>query len=673
VVEEISVGLDPRGITTGFGGVWVALAGSNSVVRIDPETDAVAQSISVGNAPASLAVSADGVWVVNSLDDTVSRISPDTNSVVGTVGVGDGPSGIGVVQGTVWVASEAEGTLSVVEPGQTPVRTVVIGSVPQGLAAVAGDLWVSVSGTATSHRGGTLRLVSRLPPYTLDPAVGYDPTSWRVLHLLGDGLVAFEPIGGTTPRLVPDLATSMPTPTDGGRTYRFELRPGIRYSNGEVVVPSDFVRAFERGFGLERISNPDLYLGFFGGLVGGEACGKEPSTCDLSRGVVADDEGGTITFNFVRPDPEFLHKLTLPFAYPVPRSTPDDEQVKAGIPGTGPYALDVPRTRKRLTLVRNPHFRVWSPAAQPDGYVDRIEWTFRVEPQTQVEAVVAGDADVAVDARLTDGLEDLFVRFAAQVHTDPEPATYFVVLNNEVPPFDDVQVRQAVNLALDRQRIVQLLGGDAAAIPTCQQLPPNFPGYEPYCPYTMDPGPEGEGSWTAPDLAKAKRLVKRSGTEGMRVVFEYGLPDWEPLGPGIGAAMIERLEDLGYRGSVRPVSPREFFDPEFQMALLAWAADYPAASTFFVQIHTCAAASFRPTSGFCDPGIDAMIDRATLMQVDDPAAAGRLWAEIDREIVDQAPYLWLANTIAVEFVSERVGNYQRSPQWGMLLNQLWVQ
>ncbi len=68
-----------------------------------------------------------------------------------------------------------------------------------------------------------------------------------------------------------------------------------------------------------------------------------------------------------------------------------------------------------------------------------------------------------------------------------------------------------------------------------------------------------------------------------------------------------------------------------------------------------------------------MIDRAILMQLEDPAAAGELWSEIDRAIVDQAPYVWLVNPIAVEFVSERVGNYQLRPQWGMLLNQLWVQ
>ncbi len=107
------------------------------------------------------------------------------------------------------------------------------------------------------------------------------------------------------------------------------------------------------------------------------------------------------------------------------------------------------------------------------------------------------------------------------------------------------------------------------------------------------------------------------------------------------------------------------------MAFDAWFADYPAASNFITTRFRCDS-SFDPSPGFCDPRIDAMIDRATQMQLDDPAAAGHLWAEIDRKIVDQAPYVWLVNGIVVEFVSERVGNYQYSQQWGSLLDQIWV-
>lgn len=673
VVEEIPVGLDPRGIAVGFGSVWVTLAGSNQVVRIDPETNDVTRSIGVGNAPGSLAVSAEAVWVVNTLDDTVSEINPHTNSVVGLTVVGDGPSNLAIVKGTVWVANEWDGTLSGIEPGQPSARPIVIGSAPQGLAGVNDEVWVSVRGTATSHRGGTLRSVSFEPPTTLDPGAAYDVLPWRVLHLIGNGLVAFEPTGGTNARLVEDLATSVPTPTDGRRTYTFELRSGIRYSNGEVVAASDFGYALERGFPLNRFAHKFLYSG----LVGGEACVSKPRSCDLSEGIVTDDANRTITFHLVAPDPEFLYKLTLPFAYPVPPSVPDREQVAAGVPGTGPYMFEAPMTDEGLTLVRNPNFRPWSQAARPDGYVDRIEWTFGVERQAQIESVVAGEADLAFDAAASGPgpLEELTVRYAGQIHTTPDAVTWFGVLDTGAPPFDSVDVRRAMNLAVDRERVVQIFGGEAAASSTCQQLPPNFPGYKPYCPYTMDPGPEG--AWTGPDVEKARRLVRRSGTRGMRVVVE--IAPWFTLlfskaqQTRLGDYMIELLGELGYRGSMRP--PRADFytrDHEWQMALDAWGQDYPAASNFIKDRFTCDAA-LTPSAGFCDPRIDAMIERATRMQLDDPAEAGKLWAKIDREIVDQAPYMWLANLIAVEFVSERVGNYRYSPQWGAsLLDQMWV-
>jgi len=493
-----------------------------------------------------------------------------------------------------------------------------------------------------------------------------------VLHLTSDGLVAFEPTGGD-PRLAPDVATAIPTPTDGGLTYTFQLRPGIRYSNGEVVTPADFLRAFERGWALDAID----YMNLYGGLVGAEACGSDPGTCDLSEGIVTDDAGGTITFHLVAPDPEFVFKLTIPFAYPVPPSVPDEERVVAGVPGTGPYMLEAPMTDEELTLVRNPNFRVWSAAARPDGYVDRIEWPFGMGPEAQVEAVAAGEADLAFEAYASERLDDLFVRFPAQVYTSPFPGTFFAVLDTRVPPFDDVDVRRAMNLAIDRERIVQIFGGEAASRATCQQLPPNFPGYKPYCPYTLDPGPEGEGSWTGPDMQEALRLVRHSGTAGSRVVVK--IPAFFPkLSEAqarlLGDYMRELLDDLGYVGSVERVAdPNDFYSPEleFQMAIDAWASDYPAASNFITNRFTCGNSYF-PSAGFCDPRIDAMIDRATRLQLDDPAEAGGLWAEIDRAIIAQAPYVWLVNPISIEFVSERVGNYQYSQQWGSLLDQMWI-
>ena len=667
VSEPIPVGLDPRGVAVGFDAVWVALAGTNTVARVNPDTNEVTGVVPVGNAPGPLAVSADSVWVANTLDDTVSRIDPEVNAVVDVVSVGDGPAELAVVDGIVWVTNGSAGTLSRIDPGAThddaSVRTVSTGSFPQGLAGIGGNLWVSVRGTATSHRGGTLRLVSwELRPKTLDPAVSYDIYESLLLHLIGDGLVAFESVGGTSSGLVPDLATSLPTPTGGGRTYLFELRPGIRYSSGENVVAGDFRRAFERGFPLFP---HDLYSG----LLGAEACGKEPGTCDLSRGIVTNDENGTITFHLADPDPDFLYKLALANAYPVPPGTPEEHQPEAGVPGTGPYMLEAPTTDEGVVLVRNPHFRVWSPAAQPDGYVDRIEWEWGVneDPEDELEAIDAGEADLAIDWYRWGELDDVFVRFAAQAHVDPVPGVYFLVLNTDSPPFDDVNVRRAVNLALDRERIVTIFGGQG--LPTCQQIPPNFPGYEPYCPYTANPAPNGGGSWTGPDLERAQRLVRRSGTSGMPIAFEH-VDGW-PIGPPIGEHLTEVLEELGYKVTTTAVPDEEFPTSRFQMALSVWGPDYPGASTFFDGLLTCET-PFPRLYRFCDPEIDAMIERAKRMQVEDPVAAGELWAEVDRAIVDQAPYLWLVNPVDVAIVSDRVGNFQRNINWGILLNQLWV-
>lgn len=224
---------------------------------------------------------------------------------------------------------------------------------------------------------------------------------------------------------------------------------------------------------------------------------------------------------------------------------------------------------------------------------------------------------------------------------------------------------------------MEIFGGATLARPTCQQLPSNYPGYEAYCPYTEDPGPEGEGSWTGPDMEEARRLVERSGTAGARVVLKFSpyvsccLSDAQV--DRLADHLIGLLQDLGYQASVEDANLEHFYHPprKFQMALDAWITDFPAASNFISNRFVCDS-TFPPLMGFCDPRIDGMIDRATAAQLDDPPAAGPLWTEVDREIVDQAPYLWLVNTTTVEFISERVGNYQYSQQWGSLLDQLWI-
>ena len=180
-------------------------------------------------------------------------------------------------------------------------------------------LWAAIDTAGASHRGGTLATIDG-PVTTIDPAAATaeDLPPTRLFGLTNDGLVTLNHVArpqGT--RLVPDLALALPAPTDGGRTYTFRLRPGIRYSTGALVRPSDVTHSFERLFQLGGAGAP-----YYQAISGAAACRKAPAGCDLSRGIVADDRAGTVTFHLTQPDPDFLPKLTLAFADVLPATVP---------------------------------------------------------------------------------------------------------------------------------------------------------------------------------------------------------------------------------------------------------------------------------------------------------------------------------------------------------------
>ena len=367
-------------------------------------------------------------------------------------------------------------------------------------------------GSTTGHMGGTMVLAWNGIGSSIDPAVDYDQ-NWTLLNMIYDGLVTWKKVGGSDGNtLVPDLAQQIPQATDGGKTYVFHLRPGIMYSDGTPVKASDFLRAIEREFTV-----PGPVGSFYQGIVGGDACAKTSKSCDLSKGIVADDAAGTVTFHLTAPDPDFLQKLALPFAYAVPSNTPDKEVGPSNpLPATGPYMIDHYTPNQEILLVRNPKFHEWSKDAQPQGYPDKIDIRLSLTSEAEVTMVEHGQADWMYDQPPSDRLNEIATKYTNQVHLNPVPQVYHMALNTRVAPFDNVKVRQAVNYATDRAAIIKAWGGPQVATPTCQILPPDFPGYAAYCPYTTNPG---DGKWHGPDMAKAQQLVARvrhQGPEGGR-------------------------------------------------------------------------------------------------------------------------------------------------------------
>ena len=669
-----AVAIPATGLAFGAGTLWATQREANQVVRIDPATGQVVQPIRVGNGPTGVAFGNGAAWVANTLDGTVSRIDPQTNAVTSVIPTGNGPAGVAVDSSGVWVSNQFGGTLRRIDPGSnTAAAPLRVGNQPQGVTAAGGNVLVALRQSGNGHRGGTLTLLSAKPGAVdyIDTGFAYSTGSWPLLRMTGDGLVAFNQVSGLAgTQVVPDLAVSLPTPTDGGRTYTFQLRPGIRYSNGKTVKASDVKATIER----------DLELGtpvtYYSGIVGAARC-KQKKPCDLSRGIVTDDAARTVTFHLVGADPEFLYKLAVPFAYVLPAGTKPVIS-KRGLPATGPYMIAEYRPNHLLRLVRNPFFHEWSKAAQPDGYPDEIDVRVGGTVDQELAGVLRGKGDLAwspvpyTQAQVT----MLKTQHADQIRSNSNPTTQALFVNTRVPPFDNLDVRRALNYAADRAAVIEANGGDAQ--PTCQVLPPNFPGYRPYCPYTA--GSASSAKWTGPDLAKARALVARSGTRGMKVTFWA----WSQA-PGFNTFGEKLLRSLGYRVTVKSVDGNDYWSAiadsrnKPQIGFTGWSADYPAASDFLLNLFGCA--SFRsadPTqnqnfSEFCDPALDRAMKRAVALQTVDPAAARAAWEQIDRKVADLAPWVPLFNPENLDIMSKRVGNYQWNPSgFGLLIDQLWV-
>jgi len=333
--------------------------------------------------------------------------------------------------------------------------------------------------------------------------------------------------------------------------------------------------------------------------------------------------------------------------------------------------------KRTVVLVRNPQFREWSRAAQPGGYPDRIEWNLSGKDQNSaVDAVLSGQADYygLWNQPSGDLGERLTTRYASQTHLYPFPGQFAMYLNTRVPPFDDARVRRAISYAVDRREVQRRYPG--ASQITCQFVPPNFPGYRPYCPYTLKPSPAG--AWILADRAAATRLIKASGTSGMRVtVWSYS------EFAAVSRYFVKLLDSLGYRARLRDLGPNFLKFARFvndsrnkaQMAAQWWSfVPTPSSATEPLRCR-----SFSPNDGdntntaeFCSQALEAKIEHALRLQASGSAAAGAAWAAADRQIVDEAPAIPLLVPQGIDLVSKRVGNYQHNPPLGAVLSQLWV-
>ena len=525
-----------------------------------------------------------------------------------------------------------------------------------------------------SHVGGTLKLLYQGAFGTADPQINYTLEGWQLEQTTLDGLVGFKKAQGTAAyTVVPDLAVAIPKPSDGGKTWVFKLRSGIKFSNGKVVKPSDVVATFQRIF---KVHGPTA-SSFYGDIVGATACLKTAATCTLKGGVIGSAANNTVTFHLTKPDGEWLQQIAVPLASIVPASTPAKDQGDKGVPGTGPYMIKSYDPNHEIVLVRNPYFKVWSKDAQPAGYPDEITERFDLTGEAEVTQVENGQGDWIGYSVPSDRLAEIAQKYPKQIFLNQLTANWYVPMNTHLAPFNNLKARQAVNYAVDRAATVRLFGGANLGTPSCTILPAGFPGHVDYCPYTKNPGTK----WSAPDLAKAKALVKASGTAGQKVAIVVGD---DAVNKAIGTYLQSLLNTLGWKASVKVLSNNIQFTyiqntkNHVQISLTQWYQDYPAASDFLNVLFGCS--SYVPGSdtsiniaGFCDKKIQAQMDKAEVLGATNQTAANKLWGQIDKQVTDQSPAAVLFNPKNIDFISKRVGNFVFSDQYYFLVDQAWVQ
>ena len=487
--------------------------------------------------------------------------------------------------------------------------------------------------------GGAITVAYQNDIATLDPAIGYDWQNWSIIKSLFSRLLDYEP--GTT-NLVPDLATEMPKISADGKTFEFNIRDDVKFHNGRLLVAEDVK------YSIERAVNPKTQspgAGFFASIDGFDAASAGKST-DISGITV--NSPTSITFKLSRPDATFLHVMAINFASVVPKEDAEKFGPDFGKNpvGSGAFKFTSWALGQKLTLDKNTdYYREGLPK------LDQINFEVGVDPTVALQRLKNNEVDILGDSipaanyiaeKENSDNEGLIIE-GGQLQTG------YVTLNVKIKPLNNVKVRQAVNHAIDKDRIVQILNGRADA--ANQPLPPSMPGY--------DTGYKG----FAYDVTKAKALLAEAGlANGFST--ELWTSNTDP-NPRIAQSIQEDLAKVGIKAAIKSLAQANVIEaggsgkaPMVWSGGMAWIADFPDPSNFWGPILGCGGAvpGGWNWSQYCNKTLDAEAVKADAMT--DPAKADerqKLWGSVFTRAMDEAPWVPIFNEKRITMKSSRLG------------------
>ncbi|WP_333776518.1 ABC transporter substrate-binding protein [Streptomyces sp. IBSBF 3136] len=497
---------------------------------------------------------------------------------------------------------------------------------------------------AGAQSGGTITVYQEAGLSHLDPGQTYVSDAGQVANLLFRRLTQFQEDDKGNISVAGDLATDAGKSSDGGKTWTFTLKDGIKDAKGNAITSADVRHTVERLYAKFIFDGPTYLQTWLSGADYRKALpdggfGKK----HLPKSVLDTPDDKTVVFHFDQPRPDLPQTLAMAGYAIVPAKDDTKEKYDKAPVATGPYKIQSYKNGKSLVLVKNTN---WDPKTDSvrHQYVDGFNFQFGVTESTQTKRLIADQGEDKNAIQLTGGVEatqiqDVIKNPSANKRTVKGYQPYVMQLTFNLDRVKDLKVRQAITYAVNSKSLIAgeggVYGGDVAP----NYFAPTLPGYEAkYDPYGRLATPQG-------NIAKAKELLKGVPASEKKVVFAYGNSE---NGQKRKVAIEDALTKVGFNVVSKEVDAASYYeqigklDNPYDMYITGWGQDWPAPSTVVTPIYdgTQVADGAPNYSHVKDPKVDALIKKALTQQ---PTQAAKTWKEAQHylleKVVPAAP-LW---------------------------------
>lgn len=485
-----------------------------------------------------------------------------------------------------------------------------------------------------AKKGGTVTMIDRDDFSHLDPAQVYLNYNSEASLLFTRALTGYKLQADGSSKLVGDLATDTGTTTDGGKTWKFTLKDGVKWQDGTPITSADVKYSIERTFAPFIKSGPTYVQTWLAGDKYRDAYPGPYDGKELDAVQTPDAKTVIYTFKDVHPDANFTFAMT---GYGIVPKAHDTKEAYDKKPfSSGPYQIVDHVTDKSLTLERNPN---WDAATDPirNAYPDKWTMTFGVQAKDSTERFMA---DNAGDKTTFSFHNTVYPSYVDQVKNDPKlkdrtldgltPFVDYYFINNT--RIKDAKVREALVRAFPHQQTRQLQGGTSYGDYATTYMSPTTLGYEANDAFDTLKKPEG-------DPEAAKKLLTDANALGQTVVYAYNNT---PLQQKVTEAIRIALEKAGFKFVAKPLDAKTYYDAiglvnnEFDLYWGGWSADWPTGYTALQPLWdgTAIADGASNYAHFNDPAVTKEINDA--VKIADPVAGGKAWAAIDKELQQKA-------------------------------------